>query len=135
MDRYRKLNALTFKKLQKMPVNLRKKAVREARNRNEKILGRRKQRKRIPRELSTTPRRLRNDFDRSEHNAMLASTSQELRRILESCDTLSDIPHDITPTELMGEVRGYSRRSKGCRRSRVHRLDNKYRFNLNNNGI
>ncbi|KAH8365017.1 hypothetical protein KR200_008507 [Drosophila serrata] len=96
--------ALTYKNLQKMPVNLRKKAVREARNRNEKILGKRKERKRTTRELSTTPRRQRNDFDRSEHNAMLASTSEELRRILDSCETLSDIPHDITPTELMGEI-------------------------------
>ncbi|XP_017026021.1 uncharacterized protein [Drosophila kikkawai] len=97
-------DALTYKQLQKMPLNLRKKAVREARNRHEKIPGRRKERKRISRELSTTPRRQRNDFDRSEHNAMLASTSQELRRILASCETLSDIPHDITPTELMGEI-------------------------------
>uniref|UniRef100_A0A6P4FPQ2 Uncharacterized protein LOC108051732 n=1 Tax=Drosophila rhopaloa TaxID=1041015 RepID=A0A6P4FPQ2_DRORH len=96
-------HVLTYKKLQKMPLNLRKKAVREARNRNEKIQGKRKERKRNPQDVPTA-RRLRNDFDRSEHNAMLASTSQELRRILQDFETLSDIPHDITPTELRGEI-------------------------------
>ncbi|XP_016989433.2 uncharacterized protein LOC108051732 [Drosophila rhopaloa] len=96
-------HVLTYKKLQKMPLNLRKKAVREARNRNEKIQGKRKERKRNPPDVPTA-RRLRNDFDRSEHNAMLASTSQELRRILQDFETLSDIPHDITPTELRGEI-------------------------------
>lgn len=35
---------------------------------------------------------------------MLASTSEELRRILQDVETLSDIPHDITNVELQGEV-------------------------------
>jgi len=97
-------NVLTYKKLKKMPLNLRKKALREARNRHETIQGKRLKRKRNPQEVPNA-RRIRNDFDRSEHNAMLASTSQELRRILQDFETLSDIPHDITPTELQGEVR------------------------------
>lgn len=95
-------SALTYKKLQAMPTNLRKKAVRQARNNNEKILGKRKnsgRRRSVP-----SARRVRNDFDESEHNAMLASTSRELRHILENFSTLSDIPHDITSTELLGEV-------------------------------
>lgn len=96
-------NVLTYKKLRKMPLNLRKQAVREARNRNEPILGKKKKRKTNPR-FFRTARRLRNDFDRSEHKAMLASTSEELRRILQDVETLSDIPHDITNTELQGEV-------------------------------
>nr|XP_036673267.1 RNA-binding protein 25 isoform X2 [Drosophila suzukii] len=96
-------NVLTYKKLKKMPLNLRKKALREARNRHETIQGKRLKRKRNPQEVPNA-RRIRNDFDRSEHNAMLASTSQELRRILQDFETLSDIPHDITPTELQGEL-------------------------------
>ncbi|EDV30962.2 uncharacterized protein Dana_GF14776 [Drosophila ananassae] len=95
-------SALTYKKLQAMPTNLRKKAVRQARNNNEKILGKRKnsgRRRSVP-----SARRVRNDFDQSEHNAMLASTSRELRHILENFSTLSDIPHDITSTELLGEI-------------------------------
>ncbi|XP_016945267.2 uncharacterized protein [Drosophila suzukii] len=96
-------NVLTYKKLKKMPLNLRKKALREARNRHETIQGKRLKRKRNPQEVPTA-RRIRNDFDRSEHIAMLASTSQELRRILQDFETLSDIPHDITPTELQGEI-------------------------------
>ncbi|XP_017056554.2 uncharacterized protein LOC108098267 [Drosophila ficusphila] len=96
-------NVLTYKKLQKMPVNLRKQAVREARNRNEKIQGKRRERRKKPDNV-TSARRVRNNFDRSEHNAMLASTSKELRRILQEFETLSDIPHDITPIELQGEI-------------------------------
>ncbi|XP_070067604.1 serine/Arginine-related protein 53 [Drosophila takahashii] len=101
--RRKRSNVLTYKKLQKMPLNLRKAAIREARNRNEKIQGKRKERRRKPQEVPTA-RRVRNDFDRSEHNAMLASTSQELRQILQDFECLSDIPHDITPTELQGEI-------------------------------
>ncbi|XP_017086711.2 splicing regulatory glutamine/lysine-rich protein 1 isoform X1 [Drosophila eugracilis] len=95
---------LTYKQLQKMPLNLRKKAVREARNRNEKIRGNRKKWKKARQDVPTPTRRLQNNFDRSEHNAMLASTSQELRQILQDFETLSDIPHDITPIELRGEI-------------------------------
>ncbi|XP_017086712.2 RNA-binding protein 25 isoform X2 [Drosophila eugracilis] len=95
---------LTYKQLQKMPLNLRKKAVREARNRNEKIRGNRKKWKKARQDVPTPTRRLQNNFDRSEHNAMLASTSQELRQILQDFETLSDIPHDITPIELRGEL-------------------------------
>ncbi|KAI8042673.1 uncharacterized protein LOC128261979 [Drosophila gunungcola] len=102
-NRKERSHVLTYKQLQKMPLNLRKKAVREARNRQEKIQGKRKERKRNPQDVPTA-RRLRNDFDRSEHNAMLASTAQELRRILQDFETLADIPHDITPTELRGEI-------------------------------
>lgn len=97
-----KSTVLTYKKLQAMPTNLRKKAVRQARNNNETILGKRKKSGR--RRIVPTARRVRNDFDQSEHNAMLASTSRELRHILENFSTLSDIPHDITTTELLGEV-------------------------------
>ncbi|KAH8305465.1 hypothetical protein KR018_006634 [Drosophila ironensis] len=112
MDRYRRerspyrerkrthrSTALTYKKLQSMPLNLRKQAVREARNKNQKILGKPKKRQK-----KATARRIRNDFERSEHNAMLCSTSRELRKILASVETLSDIPHDISPEELLGEI-------------------------------
>ncbi|XP_022221368.2 uncharacterized protein LOC111073381 [Drosophila obscura] len=96
-------SVLTYNKLLQMPVNLRKKATREARNRNEEILSNRKGTKRKTKAWITA-RRQCNAAERSEHNDLVASTEQELRQILESFGELSDIPYDCTATELLGEI-------------------------------
>ncbi|BFF95229.1 protein SON [Drosophila madeirensis] len=86
-----------------MPVNLRKKAIREARNRNEKILSNRKRKKRKSKAWITA-RRQCNAAERAEHNDLVDSTEQELRQILDDFGELSDIPYDCTATELLGEI-------------------------------
>ncbi|XP_017153081.1 uncharacterized protein LOC108162724 [Drosophila miranda] len=96
-------NVLTYKKLQQMPVNLRKKAIREARNRNEEILSNRKGKKKKDKSWITA-RRQCNAAECSEHNNLVDSTEQELRQILQGFDVLSDIPYDCTATELLGEI-------------------------------
>ncbi|XP_068140896.1 uncharacterized protein [Drosophila tropicalis] len=97
---------LTYKMLSKMPLNLRKKAVREARNRGEQILGKRKKRqpKKNTNSRTPSPNCLHSDFDSSEHNAMLSATNEQLRHILMNCKELSDIPHDCNQLELFGEI-------------------------------
>lgn len=89
--------ALNRKELKRLPINLRKKAIREARNN----AGMQKQ---IPKR-QRRPRAQQNDFERAEHNAMLAATSQKLQEILANCKELYDIPYDCTPAELWGKVR------------------------------
>lgn len=89
--------ALNRKELKRLPINLRKKAIREARNN----AGMQKQ---IPKR-QRRPRAQQNDFERAEHNAMLAATSQKLQEILANCKELDDIPYDCTPAELWGKVR------------------------------
>ncbi|XP_002132976.3 uncharacterized protein [Drosophila pseudoobscura] len=96
-------NVLTYKKLQQMPVNLRKKAIREARSRNEEILSNRKGKKKKTKSWITA-RRQCNAAECSEHNNLVDSTEQELRQILQGFDVLSDIPCDCTATELLGEI-------------------------------
>ncbi|XP_023032156.1 uncharacterized protein LOC6643519 [Drosophila willistoni] len=97
---------LTYKMLSKMPLNLRKKAIREARNRREQILGKRKNRqpKKNTNSRTPSPNYLHSDFDSSEHNAMLSATNDRLRHILMNCKELSDIPHDCNQLELFGEI-------------------------------
>ncbi|SPP81424.1 protein SON [Drosophila guanche] len=94
---------LTYKKLLQMPINLRKKAIREARNRNEKILSNCKRKKRKSKAWITA-RRQCNAAERAEHNDLVDSTEQELRQILDEFGELSDIPYDCTATELLGEI-------------------------------
>lgn len=47
---------------------------------------------------------MQHDFERAEHSAMLAATSQELQQILAECEELTDVPDDCTPTELWAKV-------------------------------
>lgn len=91
--------ALNKKKLKRLPINLRKKAIREARNMAG--LAKQPQKQRKPRATSA---HTQNDFERAEHNAMLAATSQELEKILANCKELADVPYDSTPAELWGMV-------------------------------
>ncbi|XP_023173376.2 uncharacterized protein LOC111601140 [Drosophila hydei] len=104
MDSFRERSKmlLNHKRLKRMPINLRKKAIREARN----LAGMQQQeksRKRQPKSTST-PARLQNDFERAEHNAMLSASSQELQRILSEFEELADVPYDATPAELLGLI-------------------------------
>ncbi|XP_030383655.1 uncharacterized protein LOC115631129 [Scaptodrosophila lebanonensis] len=99
--RHQQPETLTYRKLKYMPVNLRKKAIREARNRNEPIVGKRRRHGR------RKTNKKDEDFERCEHNAMLAATAEEMKQILkqpECADLLSDIPYDVTTTELLGEI-------------------------------
>lgn len=95
----RRNNTLNKKKLKRLPINLRKKAIREARN----MAGMRKQpqKQRKPRAATA---HTANDFERAEHNAMLAATTQELEKILTNCKELADVPYDSTPAELWAKV-------------------------------
>lgn len=92
--------ALSKKELKRLPINLRKKAIREARN-MAGMTGKQPQKQRKPR---ATFAQTQNDFERAEHNAMLAATSQELKKILANCKELADVPYDSTPAELWGMV-------------------------------
>lgn len=85
-----------------MPINLRKKAIREARN----LAGMQQPTKsqRRLRKSTSTKSRLQNDFERAEHNAMLTASSHELQQILSEFEELADVPYDATPTELLGLV-------------------------------
>jgi len=90
------------KQLKLLPINLRKKAIREARN----AAGVR-QRQQRPKKIAKRKKNsthIQNDFERAEHNAMLAATSQELQQILAEFEELQDVPHDCTPAELWGKV-------------------------------
>ncbi|XP_062142111.1 uncharacterized protein LOC133850131 isoform X1 [Drosophila sulfurigaster albostrigata] len=84
------------KQLKLLPINLRKKAIREARN----LAG--MQQQKVQRKLKK--RNKQNDFERAEHNAMLAATDQELQQILADYEELADVPSDCTPAELLGMI-------------------------------
>ncbi|KAH8377074.1 hypothetical protein KR093_003336 [Drosophila rubida] len=87
--------------LKLLPINLRRKAIREERNlagmQQHNVRRKLKQRK-------TTVAHKKNDFERAEHSAMLMATDQELQRILADCDELADVPFDCTPAELLGQI-------------------------------
>ncbi|KAH8403373.1 hypothetical protein KR222_011435, partial [Zaprionus bogoriensis] len=87
------------KKLKRLPINLRRKLIREARN----MAGmqERQPKQRRPRK-SHAPKQ--NDFERAEHNAMLAATAQELQQILAAFEELADVPYDCTPAELWAKI-------------------------------
>lgn len=93
----RNMQVLNRKELKRLPINLRKKAIREARN----MAGMQKQ---IP-QRQRRPRAQQNDFERAEHNAMLHATNQKLQEILANFTELNDISYDCTPAELRGKVR------------------------------
>lgn len=85
-----------------MPINLQRKAIREARN----LVGmqqRQPKRKKHAKSRAILDR-LGTDFERAEHNVMLAASSQELRQILSEFEELADVPHDPTAAELLGQA-------------------------------
>ncbi|XP_034475355.1 uncharacterized protein LOC117782364 [Drosophila innubila] len=92
------------KQLKLLPINLRKKAIREARNSAGMQQQQRQQRHKKAAKQKKNEANKQNDFERAEHNAMLAATSQELQQILAGCAELPDVPDDCTPTELWGKI-------------------------------
>ncbi|ALC39794.1 CG34313, partial [Drosophila busckii] len=94
---------LSYKNLKGMPANLRNKLIREARNRNENILGR-KNKKFVNIDAKKVQRKQKNAFEHAEHKAMLSATEEELEKILSSYPELSDVPADATAQELLGQL-------------------------------
>ncbi|XP_061402473.1 uncharacterized protein LOC133338312 [Musca vetustissima] len=84
-------------KRQRLPINLARKFQRERRIRNGGIGVNRKKNK------SKLERRSK-DFETSELEALVHASEMQLKGILENDDILSDIPFDVTPEELEGEV-------------------------------
>lgn len=81
-----------------MPINLARKFQRERRIKNNGIgINRNRNRNKFE-------RRSRNDFDASELDALIHASEMQLKEILANEELLSDIPYDITPEELEGEV-------------------------------
>ncbi|XP_064535278.1 uncharacterized protein LOC135426196 [Drosophila montana] len=100
--RERRQIAVNRRRLKRMPINLQRKAIREARN----LAGmqqRQPKRKQLAKSRAILDR-LGNDFERAEHNAILAASSQELRQILSEFEELGDVPHDPTAAELLGQI-------------------------------
>ncbi|KAM8717873.1 hypothetical protein ACLKA7_004553 [Drosophila subpalustris] len=107
MDTLRELRKMKQikKKLKSLPINLRKKAIREARNAAGMQQQQRQQKvKKTAKRKKNSSAHIQNEFERAEHKAMLAATSQELQQILASCEELADVPFDCTPAELWGKI-------------------------------
>ncbi|XP_058984673.1 uncharacterized protein LOC101900037 [Musca domestica] len=80
-----------------LPINLARKFQRERRIRNGGIgVNRRKNRSKLERRSK--------DFETSELDALIHASEMQLKVILEQDDVLSDIPFDVIPEELEGEI-------------------------------
>lgn len=87
-----------------LPINLARKFQRERRIRNGGIgVNRRKNRSKLERRSK--------DFETSELDALIHASEMQLKEILEQDDVLSDIPFDVIPEELEGEVKKSSTNS------------------------
>ncbi|XP_073820688.1 uncharacterized protein [Musca autumnalis] len=85
------------KKRQHLPINLARKFQRERRIRNGGIgVNRKKNKAKLERRSK--------DFETSELDALIHASEMQLKEILENEDILSDIPYDVTPEELEGEI-------------------------------
>lgn len=82
-----------------LPINLLKKLRREQRIRNGGV-GRNRERNAKKQQR----RRQEKHFESSELEALISATEMQLKEILANEELLSDIPYDVTPQELEGEV-------------------------------
>ncbi|XP_065356758.1 uncharacterized protein LOC135951104 [Calliphora vicina] len=82
-----------------LPINLARKAKRERRIRNGGIGRNRKKNK-----MKRLRRGRKQDFEFKEIETLANATETHLKDILENDEQLSDIPFDVTPEELQGEL-------------------------------
>ncbi|XP_046810283.1 uncharacterized protein LOC111676658 isoform X2 [Lucilia cuprina] len=82
-----------------VPINLARKAQRERRIRNGGI-GRNRKRNRMKR----LRKKKKQNFELSELETLVSATENHLKEILANDEQLSDIPYDVTPEELQGEL-------------------------------
>uniref|UniRef100_A0A1A9WL25 SNRNP25 ubiquitin-like domain-containing protein n=1 Tax=Glossina brevipalpis TaxID=37001 RepID=A0A1A9WL25_9MUSC len=84
----------------RLPINLRRQTQREQRKLNNGVgKNRKKNRKKL-----RFKRKLKKDFERQELEALISATETELKSILENESLLTDIPYDVSPEELEGEI-------------------------------
>lgn len=85
-----------------LPINLARKATRERRIRNGGVGRNRKKNK-----MKRLRRGRKQDFEFKEIETLANATETHLKDILENDEQLSDIPFDVTPEELQGEVNSF----------------------------
>ncbi|KAM7353839.1 uncharacterized protein ACRADG_005764 [Cochliomyia hominivorax] len=86
-------------KIKHLPINLARKAQRQRRIRNGGF-GKNRKRNRLKR----LHKKKKQDFERKELETLVNVTENHLKEILENDEQLSDIPYDVTPQELQGEL-------------------------------
>lgn len=88
--------------IKSLPINLKRQKQREQRKLNN---GVGKNRKKNQKKLRKKGILKNEDFEWQELQALISATESELKTILENEPVLADIPYDISPEELEGEVK------------------------------
>uniref|UniRef100_A0A1A9UVG0 SNRNP25 ubiquitin-like domain-containing protein n=1 Tax=Glossina austeni TaxID=7395 RepID=A0A1A9UVG0_GLOAU len=87
--------------IKSLPINLKRQKQREQRKLNN---GVGKNRKKNQKKLRKKAKSKNEDFEWQELQALISATELELKTILENEPVLADIPYDISPEELEGEI-------------------------------
>uniref|UniRef100_A0A1A9ZFH4 SNRNP25 ubiquitin-like domain-containing protein n=1 Tax=Glossina pallidipes TaxID=7398 RepID=A0A1A9ZFH4_GLOPL len=87
--------------IKRLPINLKRQKQREQRKLNN---GVGQNRKKNQKKLRKKGKSKNEDFEWQELQALISATESELKTILENEPVLADIPYDISPEELEGEI-------------------------------
>uniref|UniRef100_A0A1B0G4M4 Uncharacterized protein n=1 Tax=Glossina morsitans morsitans TaxID=37546 RepID=A0A1B0G4M4_GLOMM len=87
--------------IKSLPINLKRQKQREQRKLNN---GVGKNRKKNQKKLRKKGILKNEDFEWQELQALISATESELKTILENEPVLADIPYDISPEELEGQI-------------------------------